>query len=89
MSVWTGSVHVDAVERADPKAFWPPAVAHVDNNVRTCALRERDCSVHQTTIAAGVDLGALNELLLREGDEVAGGNEVSTLEGSGGGESPA
>ena len=45
--------------------------------------------VHETTVATGVDGRALDELLLREGDEVAGGNEVSTLEGSGGGESPA
>jgi hypothetical protein len=45
--------------------------------------------VHETTIATGVDGGALDELLLREGDEAAGGKEVSTFEGTGGGESPA
>ena len=45
--------------------------------------------VHKTTIAAVVLLGALNELLLGERNKLAGGEEVSTLEGTGGGESPA
>ena len=45
--------------------------------------------VHQTTIAARVDGGALDELLLREGDEVSSGNLMSTLHGTSGGESPA
>ena len=45
--------------------------------------------VHQTTIAARVDGGALDELFLGEGDKVASGNEVSTLQRSGGGEGPA
>ena len=45
--------------------------------------------VHQTTIATRVDGGALDELLLREGDEVASGNLMSTLHGSSGGEGPA
>jgi len=44
---------------------------------------------HGTTIASMVQPGAVNELGLGEGDEVSGGNEVSTLQGTGGGESPA
>ena len=49
-------------------------------------------AVLETTIAAVVavlDVGAVNELLLGEAQELARGNEVSTLEGTGGGESPA
>ena len=38
------------------------------------------------SIGGGV---AINELLLGEGEEVSGGDEVSTFNGSGGGESPA
>ena len=38
------------------------------------------------SIGGGV---AVNELLLREGEEVSGGDEVSSLDGSSGGESPA
>jgi len=45
--------------------------------------------VHQTTVAAGVDGRALDELLLREGDDVTGGLVVGTLHGTDGGESPA
>jgi len=47
--------------------------------------------VHKTTIAAHVSVaaGAVNELLLRVGLQVSGGDELGTLDGSGGGESPA
>ena len=45
--------------------------------------------VHEATIAARVGLGALDELFLGEGNKGAGGKEVSTLHGTGGGESPA
>jgi hypothetical protein len=47
--------------------------------------------VHETTVAALVAEGAraVNELLLREGDEVTSGNSVSTLNGASGGEGPA
>jgi len=41
---------------------------------------------HGATIASVVKLGALNELFLREGDELFGGDEVSSLNGTGGGE---
>jgi len=46
--------------------------------------------VHETTIAALILLGiAVNELLLREGNEFASSDEMGTLEGSSGGERPA
>jgi hypothetical protein len=47
--------------------------------------------VHETTVATHVaeGAGAVNELLLREGDELAGGDGVGTLDGTGGGERPA
>jgi len=45
--------------------------------------------VHETTVATLVDLVAVDELLLGEGLEFAGGKEFSTLDGTGGGESPA
>ena len=48
--------------------------------------------VHKTTVATKVlqdAVVALNELLLREGKEFSRGDEVSTLEGTGGGEGPA
>ena len=45
--------------------------------------------VHESTIASVVLLRAVNELLLREGLEVSGGKEFSTLNGTSGGESPA
>ena len=41
------------------------------------------------TVATVVSGGALNELLLGEGEEVAGGNLVSTFDGTSGGERPA
>jgi len=41
------------------------------------------------TVATVVGGGAGNELLLREGEELASGNLVSALDGSGGGERPA
>ena len=46
----------------------------------------------ETTIAAQVavsDGGAVNELLLGEGEELTSGNEVGTFDGTSGGESPA
>ena len=46
----------------------------------------------ETTIAAHVavsDGGAVNELLLGEGEELTSGNEVGTFDGTSGGESPA
>ena len=46
----------------------------------------------EATVASVVtvlDVGAINELLLGEGEESTSGNLVSTLEGSGGGEGPA
>jgi hypothetical protein len=45
--------------------------------------------VHKTTVAAIVLGGALDKLLFREGNELARLDEVSTLQRSGGGESPA
>ena len=49
-----------------------------------------DEGVGLPSTVASVGLGvAVNELLLGEGEELAGGDEVSTLDGSGGGESPA
>ena len=49
-----------------------------------------DESVGLPSTVASVGLGvAVNELLLGEGEELAGGDEVGTLDGSGGGESPA
>ena len=45
--------------------------------------------VHKTTVAALVNHVAVDELLLGEGLELAGGKEFSTLDGTGGGESPA
>jgi len=45
--------------------------------------------VHQTTVATGVDGRALDELLLREGDDLSGGLVVGTLHGTDGRESPA
>jgi hypothetical protein len=47
--------------------------------------------VHETTVAALVSEGAraVNELLLREGDEVSSGDSVSSLNGTSGGEGPA
>jgi hypothetical protein len=47
--------------------------------------------IHETTVAALVaeGAGAVNELLLREGNEVASGNSVSTLNRASGGEGPA
>ena len=42
-----------------------------------------------STVASVGGSIAVNELLLGEGEELAGGDEVSTLDGSGGGESPA
>jgi len=45
--------------------------------------------VHETTIAALVNLVAVNELLLGEGLELSGLLEHSTFNGTGGGESPA
>ena len=56
------------------------------------ALSVLEGLVHKTTVAAKVlqeAVVALNELLLREGKEFSRGNEVSTLEGTGGGEGPA
>ena len=49
-----------------------------------------DESVRLPSTVASVGLGvAVNELLLGEGEEVSGGEEVGTFDGSGGGESPA
>merc|ERR1711998_365141 len=47
--------------------------------------------VHEATIAAlvAVGAGAIDELLLREGDKLAGGPMHGALGGTGGGESPA
>ena len=48
--------------------------------------------VHKTTIAAHVSVdasSAVNELLLGVGVESTSGKELSTLDGTGGGESPA
>jgi len=46
----------------------------------------------ETTVATKVavpDSSAGNELLLGEGEELTGGNEVGTFEGASGGEGPA
>jgi len=45
--------------------------------------------VHKTTVATLINFVAIDELLLGEGLEFAGGKEFSTLDGTGGGESPA
>jgi len=45
--------------------------------------------VHKTTVAALVNLIAIDELLLGEGLELAGLEEHSALDGTGGGERPA
>lgn len=45
--------------------------------------------VHDTTVAGMVSFVTVEELLLREGLECAGLNGFSTLNGTGGGESPA
>lgn len=45
--------------------------------------------VHKTTVAALVNLVAIDELLLGEGLELAGLEEHSALDGTGGGERPA
>ena len=47
--------------------------------------------VHETTLATIVSFGAgaVDEILFREGDELAGGLCVLTLKRAGGGESPA
>ena len=42
-----------------------------------------------TTHVAVLEESAINELLLGEGKKLSGGEEVSALEGTGGGESPA
>lgn len=49
-----------------------------------------DESVGLPSTVASVGLGvAINELLLGEGEEASGLDEMSTFDGSGGGESPA
>ena len=53
------------------------------------ALEEVEGLVLPSTIATEVLGGAVDELLLTEREEVAGGNLVGTLEGTGGGEGPA
>ena len=45
--------------------------------------------VHETTVATLVNFVAVDELLLGEGFESSSGKEFSTLDGTGGGESPA
>merc|ERR1711939_292604 len=45
--------------------------------------------VHKTSIAALVNMVAVDELLLGEGLEFVGGEEHGALNGTGGGESPA
>ena len=50
------------------------------------ALVESEGEGHGATVASVVKLGARDELLLREGEEFAGGNEVSSFHGTGGGE---
>jgi hypothetical protein len=47
--------------------------------------------VHETTVATlvALGLGAVNKLLLGEGDEVSGLDLPGTLHGAGGRESPA
>jgi len=54
-----------------------------------CGLNVLESSLHESTVATAVLLGAVNELLLGERVELASGNEVSTLNGTSGGESPA
>ncbi len=60
--------------------------------VKTASLDDiGESVVHQTAVAALVALGgrAVDQVLLGERDELAGGLEVSTLDGAGGGERPA
>merc|ERR1712039_421585 len=98
----TGSVSRDIVEASDGDSatFFHALVASAGSTssrgVRISFLGDHrgllsvlESVVHETTIAAGVDGGALDELFLREGNEVSGSEEVSTLERTGGGESPA
>jgi len=53
------------------------------------ALNILESVVHESTIASVVLLGAVNELLLGEGVKLSILDLVSTLNGTGGGESPA
>jgi hypothetical protein len=48
-----------------------------------------ESSVHHTTVATEVQPGAVNELLLREGNKISSLDLMSTLHGSSSGESPA
>jgi hypothetical protein len=59
--------------------------------LNTLTLDVSEGIVHETTVAAHVSLSlrAVNKLLLRVGVELLGSNELSTLDGSGGRESPA
>jgi len=50
------------------------------------ALEESEGEGHGATIATMVKLGALNELFLREGEELFAGDEVGSFHGTGGGE---
>jgi hypothetical protein len=54
-------------------------------------LNVLEAIVHKTTIAALVSIGTgtRDELLLREGGELTSGDRVNSLDGAGGGESPA
>ena len=52
-------------------------------------LVESEGEGHGATIASMVKLGARDELLLGEGEEGAGGNEVGSFHTTGGGECPA
>jgi len=61
-------------------------------SVKTLGLDDiLESIVHQTTVATLVTLlgGAVNQVLLRKGDELASGLEVGTLNGTSGGERPA
>lgn len=53
---------------------------------KTVLLDELESVIHETTVAALVDLVAVHELLLRKRDELAGLEEVGTLDSTSGGE---
>jgi len=53
------------------------------------SLGVREGSVHHTSVTSKVQPGAVDELLLGEGDKVSGLDEVSTFHGTSGGEGPA
>lgn len=85
----TSSVGVLSIVR---DAFYKNKNTYRSLGVKTLVLDDvGESVVHQTSVASLVALagGAVDEVLLGEGDELAGGLEVGALEGASGGERPA